>query len=113
MGLSLLESIDLSALAQFYFCHHGTVQHKIGWIAGCPGVVHSNRRVLEQSPGAWVEAQAPGTPRPIYIPADYVRDAPPIPGGADGQASDPSNYRIVDVPGVVDFVMRELEKAPM
>lgn len=43
IGLSLLSSINLAGFADFYICHQGTVQHKIGWTYwNTPGIVHSN-----------------------------------------------------------------------
>ena len=43
IGLPLLSSINLARFADFYICHQGTVQHKIGWTFwNIPGIVHSN-----------------------------------------------------------------------
>ena len=43
IGLPLLSSINLAGFADFYICHQGTVQHKIGWTYwNTPGIVHSN-----------------------------------------------------------------------
>jgi hypothetical protein len=43
IGLPLLSSINLARFADFYICHQGTVQHKIGWTFwNTPGIVHSN-----------------------------------------------------------------------
>ncbi len=43
IGLPLLSSINLARFADFYICHQGTVQHKVGWTFwNTPGIVHSN-----------------------------------------------------------------------
>jgi hypothetical protein len=42
-GLGVLDTITLAQLADAYFCHAGTVQHKIGWTANRPGLIHGNR----------------------------------------------------------------------
>jgi hypothetical protein len=43
VGRPLAESVLFAGIADCYLSHHGSLQHKIGWIANCPGVVHSNR----------------------------------------------------------------------
>ena len=43
IGIPLLSNINLAGFADFYICHQGTVQHKIGWnYWNTPGIVHSN-----------------------------------------------------------------------
>lgn len=43
IGIPLLSNINLAGFADFYICHQGTVQHKIGWTYwNTPGIVHSN-----------------------------------------------------------------------
>lgn len=43
VGLPLLDTIALTQWADFYFCHQGTIQHKIGWIQSkVNGIIHSN-----------------------------------------------------------------------
>jgi hypothetical protein len=44
IGLKLFESITWSSLVDFYIAHHGTMQHKIGWIANKPGIIHCNEK---------------------------------------------------------------------
>lgn len=42
IGTSIHESIVWSYATDAYVCHHGSIQHKIGWIANKPGVIHTN-----------------------------------------------------------------------
>ncbi|MBV1836232.1 hypothetical protein [Acetobacter estunensis] len=73
-GLSITDSIALAEHASLSVCHHGTIQHKIGWTVGVPGVVHSNRQVLERTPGQWAAEQAEGVAVPYYLPPELVVD---------------------------------------
>ena len=42
VGGTIPESVLFARIVDCYLAHHGSLQHKIGWIANCPGVVHSN-----------------------------------------------------------------------
>ncbi len=74
VGLSILDSILLGERATFYCCHHGSVQHKIGWFHPTPGVVHTNRAFLEYNPADWVKARSAVATKPIYLPPHLVTD---------------------------------------
>lgn len=60
-----------------YVAHHGSLQHKVGWLSGAPGVVHSNSLVLS-TPDLWEPALKvrPNAPRPIDLNASDVQDVP-------------------------------------
>jgi hypothetical protein len=45
-GVSVCEEIVWGEAADFYFCHGGTMQNKIGWVHRIPGLVHSNAKFL-------------------------------------------------------------------
>ena len=111
-GMPLADSIVLAHAADFYFCHHGTVQHKIGWLANKPGVIHSNRRTLLQRPAPWVAAQVENGCLPTYIPDDHVEDMAEE-QGADQIAASRffERYRFMDISGTVDFVLTCLRAA--
>jgi hypothetical protein len=103
VGLSITDSIVLSRCANVYFCHHGTVQHKIGWFTSAPGVVHCNRAMLAATPAAWVAAQSEIAIPPLYLSPDIIRDA-------DGTAEAGSefahllrheNYMITNIPAAI------------
>ena len=61
-GCSLYESIIWAHVVDFYLCHHGTIQHKIGWLTNKPGVVHSNQETLSrpsypEAKGSWINCK--------------------------------------------------------
>src|ERR1700761_8369009 len=71
-GLTVTDEISWGAIADFYFCHGGTMQNKIGWVHEVNGIVHSNTRFL---------ASTAGKPPPIetdciaeHLPYDLIRD---------------------------------------
>jgi hypothetical protein len=60
VGLPLLEIALYATIADAYLAHHGSIQHKIGWLGHCHGVVHANRTVLS-TPLLWEPAlRGPG-----------------------------------------------------
>ena len=65
-GLRILDSIALAQLATFYVCHHGTIQHKIGWFTETPGYVHSNSEILKLLPGDYIARQGEKLKTPHY-----------------------------------------------
>ena len=44
-GMTMLDSIAVAQCANVYLCHAGSIQHKIGWTANVPGIIHGNRRL--------------------------------------------------------------------
>jgi len=75
VGCGIHESIVWADQIDLYICHHGTLQHKVGWIANKPGVVHTNRvthtmiNEVEQATFARENAVIP-----VYINPDFVKD---------------------------------------
>ncbi|MBK1633840.1 hypothetical protein CKO31_24525 [Thiohalocapsa halophila] len=77
VGRALFEAVVFADIADCYFAHHGSLQHKIGWLGDCPGLVHANRTALT-TPRLWEAARdvrEDGTP-PTYLDATLVRDVP-------------------------------------
>jgi hypothetical protein len=107
VGLLVGDSIALARHARLYFCHHGTVQHKVGWFNATPGVVHCNRAILQQCPAAWVAAQSAVALPPIYLAPDLVEDTPTDAGvyGAFSTLLRIDNYVVTDIEAAVDAVM--------
>ncbi len=106
VGLSINDTIALAGHATFYFSHHGTVQHKIGWFTATPGVVHCNRALLAAAPAHWVAAQSEVAVPPTYLSPNLVEDAAET-AGADaefGHLLRHENYLIKDIPAVVAAV---------
>jgi hypothetical protein len=98
VGLKINDSILLARLASIYICHHGTVQHKVGWFHSIPGLVHCNRKVLADMPSAWVASKSEVAIRPLYIPIELVEDVP-LEGEKRLKATlnNQDNYTIVDI----------------
>jgi hypothetical protein len=111
IGLDIRESIALGETGRFYFAHHGTVQHKIGWFHRVPGVVHSNPKILALDPAFWVQDQSEGTIRPVYLPIEHVRAEDFAGDSAFSAALHHENYAFVSVPATVDFVMEHVREA--
>lgn len=115
-NLSILNSIALAARTDFYVCHHGSVQHKIGWTTTTPGVTHSNRRVIERRPAHWVMDQAGHDTAPVYFPEDLIVDVVDTASVAQGDVDDNArslhseNYRFADVTAAIDFTLEELAR---
>ena len=102
--------ILLANLASFYFCHHGTVQHKIGWFHSTPGVVHANKGILEHSPGSWVAERSEVAIAPTYLPPGMVTDDPTPPVDHPMlRALRHENYT-VDIENTVAFVVELLTR---
>lgn len=89
VGESIFDCILLARHLDFYVANHGTIQHKIGWFSSCPGIVHANRKTIEQGLAffATLIANLDGMP-PTYIPAESVRDVSVGPTEAGVQGRD-------------------------
>jgi hypothetical protein len=98
VGCGILDSIALASLADAYFCHHGTVQHKIGWLTDVPGMVHCNRRTLALRPASWVASKVEDGVEPVYIDEGLVEDEAPAGELSQIEASlHVECYRFIDV----------------
>lgn len=73
VGNSLQESIIWANNVDMYFCHYGTLQHKVGWLAKKPGIVHGNSIVLKQ-PAAHIVNGCEDTIPPVYINPSDVKN---------------------------------------
>lgn len=112
VGLPILDALLLAGQAEFYVCHHGTVQHKIGWLTETPGVVHSNGRTLRLSPAEWVYRQAEGSVRPCYVPEAFVEDEVAATAeDAETRSRLFESYRITDPKRFVAFVLDALQRS--
>lgn len=101
---SLPASIALAGRADFYVCHHGTQQHKIGWLTATPGVIHALTGIVRSLPAGWTQHQSEISALPTYVPESLIADEP-VPDGVDpGWA----NYRFSDPAGFVAFVLEHL-----
>lgn len=73
IGFSLADSIGLGRAVDGYFCHQGTVQHKLGWLQqGLPGVVHSCSARNRGGVHPW--GSLGDSVMPQWFPADFCED---------------------------------------
>lgn len=98
VGQKILESIAVGRHAGYYFAHHGTVQHKLGWFSPIRGIVHCNREVLQIMPDQWVKQQSELAALPVYVPIDLIaEDGDGAELGEVEKHLHHTNYRIADV----------------
>jgi tetratricopeptide (TPR) repeat protein len=75
VGCMLYESIVWAYAIDCYLAHYGTIQHKVGWTANKPGIVHTNRQTLKRSDYISVCSWArENSVMPIFIPESHITD---------------------------------------
>lgn len=110
-GNSLLDSIAWAQVPDFYVTHWGTIQHKVGWLSDCPGLVHANELVLNNKWRHLMFSRSIGDYSPTFLKANLVRDVE-----SDVQDSRPrgsidlSNY-YVDEKMFSSAVINEIRKS--
>jgi hypothetical protein len=113
VGCSVPESIFMAQYAHFYFSHQGTVQHKIGWFANKPGIIHSNPRTLTLKPAEWSARQVEEGIQPLAVSPEMVSDLAPDHAARKGRAFAPrgENYTFSKPTEVVSFFMEAAKVA--
>ncbi|HEY5049168.1 MAG TPA: hypothetical protein VII49_14220 [Rhizomicrobium sp.] len=104
-GFDILDSIALGQIADMYFCHSGTTQHKIAWTANLPGIIHCNSKTFATDPAQWHAERLEGAIRPDVVPSALLADT-------DGGNKRGENYRAVDPAQLADFVMQKFGQYP-
>lgn len=105
VGLNLSESVHLAGWSDFYLCHQGTVQHKIGWLQSeVDGVVHSssvrNRGGLHPWGGL-------GGRAPTWLPQEWIEDR----GSDPAQPRQPYAFIDDSLGDCVDFLNSQLRRS--
>jgi len=103
--ISLCEEVAWGQIADFYFCHGGTMQHKVGWIHNIPGVTHSNSRFLTSFQGGVVEDGAPQYHLPDGLIVDDTRSV----YTPDEIARKDFNYSFKSVDAVIEAVINHFK----
>jgi hypothetical protein len=107
-GVDLIDAIQVAEDCDYYVCHGGTLQHKIGWIYDKPGFIHvgpqGSAHFLKQA------GQADGVLLPDVIPAELTV-ASGAPENVRGLEDIPrnANYRIVDVGKAAEAILGSLQ----
>ena len=101
--ISLCDEIVWGDAADFYFCHGGTMQNKIGWVHRIPGMIHSNQKFL---------ASFKGMPPPVldgapcfFLPPDATVDDAEANYTPDQLARKDQNYRFTSLDKVAAAVL--------
>ncbi|MCU4159278.1 class I SAM-dependent methyltransferase [Acidiphilium sp. AL] len=112
IGENVLYSLKISSVVDFYCCHHGTIQHKIGWFSNKPGVIHCNSEILQRNPAEWVANQAEGSVFPSYCLEEFIKDVDINNENLSEEQIDLAHglYWIADIPKMVDFVLDKFDE---
>jgi len=96
-GMSLLDCFAIAQCATVYLCHEGSIQHKIGWTANVPGIIHGNRRVSADGLVARHSARLENGLAPLITPREMLADV--VTGHKE------RNYVCIDPPEFSRFVL--------
>lgn len=102
-------SMSLARHADFYICHGGTQQHKIGWLYDVPGIIHTNVHLSRSFSPVWTADMALSEQIPALIPVAILEDAVTTNRFQNEPAR--RDYRITDLDAFVDLVIEHLERA--
>ncbi|MGB5593415.1 MAG: hypothetical protein WBM62_05185, partial [Crocosphaera sp.] len=73
IGSPLYENAIWAHTIDLYLAQHGSAQHKIGWIANKPGVIHTNQATFANPEFLLVATAArENSIEPIIIPKEYI-----------------------------------------
>ncbi|MBM3203739.1 glycosyltransferase family 61 protein, partial [Candidatus Woesearchaeota archaeon] len=110
-GLDLLDNLYLARFADYYVCHAGTLQHKLGWLYKKPGVMHTYVQSDNacRSIAAWYAHQVEEGVTPGILPPRFISTVDEDP---TGQPARNKNYWIQDIPGVIDFILEDAATIP-
>jgi len=109
VGLSLGESLQVVRDADVYFAHAGTLQHKIAWFSGAPGIVHGPRPELSRMESSYYASES--AQPPVFVDIEQIVDV------SDGTPGEPRfhDYFILDSSGIVrtlkDLISRRNQSA--
>jgi hypothetical protein len=101
--VSVMEEIGWGSIADFYFCHGGSMQNKMGWIHPVAGVLHSNKRFVDSARGmiSPVECIA----KVYFLPQGLVVDDDPARYTPLQLARKDQNYHFVSTEQVLQFTL--------
>lgn len=91
IGAPMLASLAALAGIDAYIAHVGTLQHKLGFFSGAPGIVHGPRLQLAAPEGGAFQSEVGRAP--AFLPPEAVRDLGPPPARGPGYA----DYEITDL----------------
>jgi hypothetical protein len=103
-GLSLADAIHIGSCCDYYICHVGTLQHKIGWLHTIPGFIHFSPQGTTSA--QWHANQVEGGIIPDFLPANLaVSTSAAV---SKRSASRNFNYRVTDVDQAADLIIQSM-----
>jgi hypothetical protein len=105
-GMSLVDSLYMARLADYYVCHAGTLQHKVAWIYNIPGLVHSNTAGVGKGTGRWLARQLEDGVQPAVLGPEHVTDLATIRTG--NRVPRNRDYHVIDIERAVQEIVRDL-----
>lgn len=107
-GLRMTNAIYIGKMADYYICHAGSLQHKVGWIHNSIGIVHSNSIGLGRGAARWMARQVENGAEPMLIDQALVSDLDSI--RSINQVERNRDYQFVDIPGVVSQILEDMAR---
>ncbi|MFD1740187.1 hypothetical protein [Cypionkella sinensis] len=107
-GMRLTAAITTALSCDYYVCHSGTLQHKVGWFAEIPGFIHSNSTDIRFVARRWAGNQSHGSKIPAGPSPHLIRD---VVGSWDGPISKRlrnSDYEITDLQALVSEMIADM-----
>lgn len=106
-GISLLDNLYLGRFVDYYICHAGTLQHKLGWLYDVPGTIHTlNGKEQDYRPvAAWYAGQVENGRKPHLLPGEYLL---PFHEDKPAQADRNRNYLITRIYEAVQRILQDM-----
>jgi hypothetical protein len=102
-GLTIVEALRIARGIDYYVCHEGSIQHKVGWFHVKPGTVHSPNG--GPTLASWYKRCVEGGARPTMLPLDFI-EAP----SAQGLKRDRTTFYTIDIERTVDFMSKDITR---
>jgi len=109
-GLSLPDNLYLARHVDYYVCHAGTLQHKLGWLYPIHGIIHTAAKDENacRALASWHGNQVENGCKPVVLPACYVSL---LAKKSPEQPDRNRNYQIDYIPGAIDFILQDCTAA--
>ena len=101
-GVTVADEMVWASTADFYVCHGGTMQNKIGWMTKAPGYIHSNSKFIEVFRNI---SPVENGGRCFYPAANLIRDCAASGYTALELARKDQDYQVVDTNGFIQDVL--------
>ena len=103
-GMGIVDCIAIAQSATAYLCHVGSIQHKIGWTANVPGIIHGNRRLSAEELILRHSSRLENGVPPLITPNEFFEDA------VSGAEEQEPNYRSVNPGEFTRFVLQHFRQ---